>query len=93
MDAGATSIVVEVEDGGRRLIRISDNGEGMSHDDALLSLERHATSKIEKIEDIENIMTLGFRGEAQYWQFRIAHKIIDALERVQRVVKNYRDIA
>jgi len=64
LDAGADSIIVAVEAGGRRLIRVSDNGSGMSHDDALLSLERHATSKIENISDIENIVTLGFRGEA-----------------------------
>ena len=64
IDACADSITVEVEGGGRRLIRVSDNGVGMSRDDALLSLERHATSKIEKISDIENILTLGFRGEA-----------------------------
>ena len=77
VDAGATAIVIEVEDGGRRLIRISDNGEGMSHDDALLSLERHATSKIEKIEDIENIMTLGFRGEAIPSIVSVSKAVID----------------
>jgi DNA mismatch repair protein MutL len=64
LDAGASEVIVEVMDGGKRLIRISDNGTGMSHDDVLLSIERHATSKIENISDIENIVTLGFRGEA-----------------------------
>ncbi len=64
IDAGADSINVAIEAGGRRTIRVSDNGVGMSHDDALLSIERHATSKIENISDIENIVTLGFRGEA-----------------------------
>ena len=64
IDAGADSITVEVENGGRRSIRVSDNGVGMSPDDALLSIERHATSKIENVSDIENIITLGFRGEA-----------------------------
>ena len=64
IDAGADSITVEVENGGRRLVRVSDNGVGMSSDDALLSIERHATSKIENVSDIENIITLGFRGEA-----------------------------
>ena len=64
IDADADSITVEVENEGRRLIRVSDNGAGMSRDDALLSIERHATSKIENVEDIENIITLGFRGEA-----------------------------
>ncbi|MFH1410317.1 MAG: DNA mismatch repair endonuclease MutL, partial [Patescibacteria group bacterium] len=64
VEAGAESITVSVEDGGRRLRRVSDNGAGMSRDDAILSIERHATSKIENISDIENIITLGFRGEA-----------------------------
>ncbi len=64
IDSGADIITVEIEKGGGRLIRVSDNGEGMSRDDALLSLERHATSKIEDVKDIENIVTLGFRGEA-----------------------------
>jgi DNA mismatch repair protein MutL len=64
IDAGATAVTVEIEQAGRRLIRISDNGSGMTRDDALLSLERHATSKITDVRDIENIVTLGFRGEA-----------------------------
>ncbi|WP_052354878.1 DNA mismatch repair endonuclease MutL [Candidatus Protochlamydia sp. R18] len=64
MDAGATEICVEIQGGGRQLIRISDNGCGMSEDDALLCLERHATSKIKNVDDIENILTMGFRGEA-----------------------------
>jgi DNA mismatch repair protein MutL len=64
IDAGATAVAVETEQGGSRLIRVSDNGCGMTRDDALLSLERHATSKIADVRDIENIITLGFRGEA-----------------------------
>lgn len=64
IDAGAKSIEVAVESGGRRLIRISDNGEGMSRDDAILAFERHATSKLKTAEDLESIITLGFRGEA-----------------------------
>ena len=64
LDAGATRIEIETRHGGRSLIRVSDNGCGMSKDDALLSLERHATSKVATSEDIENIRTLGFRGEA-----------------------------
>ncbi len=64
VDAGADAVAVSVEGGGRRLIRVSDNGEGMTHDDALLSIDRHATSKISSSEDIERIITLGFRGEA-----------------------------
>src|SRR5262245_34860535 len=64
IDAGAKQIEVTVESGGRRLIRISDNGEGMSRDDAILAFERHATSKIKTEDDLAAILTLGFRGEA-----------------------------
>jgi DNA mismatch repair protein MutL len=64
LDAGATRILVEVEAGGRKLIRIVDNGSGMVRDDALLAFERHATSKIRSSDDLLSIATLGFRGEA-----------------------------
>jgi DNA mismatch repair protein MutL len=64
LDAGATRIRVEVEAGGRRLIRIADNGCGMNRDDALLAFERHATSKLRTANDLLAISTLGFRGEA-----------------------------
>ena len=64
LDAGATRIRVEVEAGGRKLIRIIDNGVGMVRDDALLAFERHATSKIRSSDDLLSIATLGFRGEA-----------------------------
>ena len=64
LDAGATQVDVEVIRGGRQLIAITDNGCGMGRDQALLSIERHATSKIRSEADIENIHTLGFRGEA-----------------------------
>jgi DNA mismatch repair protein MutL len=64
LDAGATDVSVEIVSGGRRRICITDNGHGMSREDALLSLERHATSKIRVDSDLEKIMTLGFRGEA-----------------------------
>jgi len=64
LDAGATRIVVEIEAGGRKLIRISDNGHGMNRDDALLAFERHATSKLRTADDLLSIATLGFRGEA-----------------------------
>lgn len=64
IDAGASDICIEIKGGGRQLIRITDNGSGMSQDDAVLSLERHATSKIKDIEDIHSLMTMGFRGEA-----------------------------
>src|ERR1700760_204376 len=64
IDAGATRIRVEVEGGGRKLIRIVDNGCGMVRDDALLAFERHATSKLRSSDDLLSIATLGFRGEA-----------------------------
>ena len=64
IDAGAKSIEIEVDDGGRSAIRVSDDGCGMGRDDALLSLERHATSKIHSADDLVGIGTFGFRGEA-----------------------------
>ncbi|MFZ2951125.1 MAG: DNA mismatch repair endonuclease MutL [Desulfuromonadaceae bacterium] len=64
LDAGATDISVEINAGGRRRIRVTDNGHGMSREDALLCLERHATSKIRIDSDLDRILTLGFRGEA-----------------------------
>ena len=64
LDAGATRIRIEVEAGGRKLIRITDNGCGMVRDDALLAFERHATSKLRSSDDLLSIATLGFRGEA-----------------------------
>ena len=64
LDAGASRIRVEVEAGGRKLIRIADDGHGMNRDDALLAFERHATSKLRTADDLLSIATLGFRGEA-----------------------------
>ena len=64
IDAGATRITIEIEAGGRRLLKVSDDGEGMVRDDAVLAFERHATSKIRVSEDLAAIGTLGFRGEA-----------------------------
>ena len=64
IDAAATSISIHLQAGGKRLIRVVDNGHGMSRDDALMSIERHATSKIRDIDDLFSIGTLGFRGEA-----------------------------
>jgi DNA mismatch repair protein MutL len=64
LDAHATSVRVEIQTGGRSLIRVIDDGTGMSRDDALLCLERHATSKIQCAEDLAAIATMGFRGEA-----------------------------
>ncbi|HWO89345.1 MAG TPA: DNA mismatch repair endonuclease MutL [Gemmatimonadales bacterium] len=64
LDAGASAITVEIENGGRTLVRVADNGEGMGREDALLALDRHATSKVRTAEDLVGIATFGFRGEA-----------------------------
>lgn len=64
LDAGAKRLQIDIELGGRRLMRIIDDGEGMNRDDAVLAFERHATSKIRQLEDLSTIQTLGFRGEA-----------------------------
>ncbi len=88
VDAGSTSIRVEIRAGGKRLIRVSDNGIGMSREDALLALERHATSKVSQIEDLENIQTFGFRGEAlasiaSVSQFELLTRAAEAIEGTQ----------
>src|SRR5262245_35623106 len=64
LDAGATTIDILAEDGGRQRIRVSDDGIGMSREDAVLCLERHATSKIRSAADLVGVPTFGFRGEA-----------------------------
>lgn len=64
LDAGAQRLRIDVETGGKRLIRIADDGVGMGNDDALLAFERHATSKLRAVHDLQSISTLGFRGEA-----------------------------
>jgi len=64
LDAGAQSIEIDIEQGGVKLIRIRDDGGGIDHDDLALALSRHATSKIDDLEDLEAVATLGFRGEA-----------------------------
>jgi DNA mismatch repair protein MutL len=95
LDAGATDISAEITTGGRRLIRITDNGHGMSREDALLSLERHATSKIKTDSDLESIITLGFRGEAlpsiaSVSRFRLASREPESLEGTEVVVEGGR---
>ena len=85
IDAGSTSIRIEIRAGGKRLIRVSDNGIGMAREDALLALERHATSKVNRIEDLERIHTFGFRGEAlasiaSVSQFELLTRTADALQ-------------
>lgn len=64
IDAGATNIIVEIKKGGKSYIKIVDNGKGIESDDMIISLERHATSKIRKVEDLEDTYSMGFRGEA-----------------------------
>src|SRR3982750_2299264 len=64
LDGGARRISIAVEQGGKKLIRVEDDGEGMEPDDARLAIERHATSKIRSADDLAAIMTMGFRGEA-----------------------------
>ena len=81
LDAGAARIIVEIQAGGRSLIRVTDDGFGMSRDDALLSLERHATSKIQKAEDLTSIATMGFRGEAMPSIASVSRMTITSRER------------
>src|ERR1043165_7096644 len=64
LDAGATRVEVEFRHGGRSLMRVEDNGHGMARDDALLALERHATSKIAEAADLDRLSSYGFRGGA-----------------------------
>lgn len=85
LDAGAGRITVDVELGGRRLMRIADNGHGMVRDDAVLAFERHATSKIRDLDDLGRIATLGFRGEAL--------ASIASVARVELVTKTEEDAA
>ena len=82
IDAGATRIRIEVEAGGKRMIRVIDDGHGMTHDDALLAFERHATSKLKSADDLTSIATLGFRGEA-----------LPTIAAVSRLVLETRDAA
>ena len=64
IDAGAETIQVILEDGGRRKIQVMDDGSGMDEDDCLMAIERHATSKVSELDDLRHLKTLGFRGEA-----------------------------
>ncbi len=64
IDAGATSVSIEVKNGGIKQIKITDNGTGIAKDDIAFAFERHATSKIRVAEDLENVKSMGFRGEA-----------------------------
>lgn len=64
IDSGANRIIIEIKNGGKTFIKITDNGSGIARDDMTISIERHSTSKIRKVEDLENTYTMGFRGEA-----------------------------
>src|SRR5208337_4096411 len=81
LDAEATRVTLEIQAGGRSLIRVTDDGTGMSRDDALLCLERHATSKIRRAEDLAAIVTMGFRGEALPSVASVSRFTLTTLER------------
>lgn len=81
LDAQATEIKVEIVEGGKRLLRVTDNGYGMSRDDALLAFERHSTSKISTEADLDHIRTLGFRGEALPSISAVSHIILQTSEK------------
>ena len=92
IDADSTDISVEIQAGGKRSIRVIDNGIGMEREDALLALERHATSKIHSVEDLNTISTLGFRGEAlpsiaSVSQLELVTRTADAMQGTKLVVE------
>src|SRR6187401_3841221 len=83
LDAGARRIAVTVQFGGKKLIRVEDDGEGMEPEDARLAIERHATSKIRRSDDIAAILTLGFRGEALPSIASVSHFVLRTRARGQ----------
>src|SRR5215212_8169265 len=85
LDAGASRLQIDIELGGRRLMRVADDGVGMTRDDAVLAFERHATSKIQTLEDLGKIQTLGFRGEAL--------ASIASVAKVELITKTFEDAA
>ena len=85
LDAGAIEFRLDVEAGGRRLIRLADDGTGMMHDDALLAFERHATSKLSDVKDLLSISTLGFRGEALPSIASVSRLLLETKAREERV--------
>jgi DNA mismatch repair protein MutL len=85
LDAGASEFRLDVEAGGRRLIRLADDGSGMMHDDALLAFERHATSKLSDVKDLLSISTLGFRGEALPSIASVSRLLLETKAREERV--------
>ena len=76
IDAGATSIEIEIGEGGSAYMRITDNGKGMTEEDARLAVLRHATSKIQSVEDLFDIASLGFRGEALASIASVSHFVL-----------------
>src|SRR5215213_7665244 len=102
LDAGATAVDVAIEDGGRQLIRVSDDGSGMERDDALLALERHATSKIRQAADLVGVSSFGFRGEALPAICSVSHLTVEtapsdgagtAIRAAGGAVQEVRDVA
>src|SRR5580692_11591487 len=85
LDAGATQLRIDIDSGGRRLIRVSDDGCGMLRDDALLAFERHATSKLSDVKDLLSIATLGFRGEALPSIASVSRLLLETKAREDRV--------
>jgi DNA mismatch repair protein MutL len=85
LDAGATEFRLDIEAGGRRLIRLADDGTGMMQDDALLAFERHATSKLSDVKDLLSISTLGFRGEALPSIASVSRLLLETKAREDRV--------
>src|SRR5205814_10559892 len=83
LDAGARRIVIHVELGGKKQVRVEDDGEGMEPEDARLGIERHATSKIRRAEDLAAILTLGFRGEALPSIASVSHFLLRTRARSQ----------
>src|SRR3954468_6581684 len=84
IDAGAHRISIAIEFGGKKLIRVEDDGEGMDSDDARLAIERHATSKIRRADDLAAIRTLGFRGEALPSIASVSHFVLKTRARGQQ---------
>ena len=80
LDAGARSVVVEIEAGGKALIRVRDDGHGMGREDAALAVERHATSKLSRFEDLNDVRTHGFRGEALPSIASVSHLVLRTRE-------------
>src|ERR1700756_2765104 len=83
IDAGATRVAIHVELGGKKQVRVEDDGEGMEPEDARLAIERHATSKIRRADDLAAIVTLGFRGEALPSIASVSHFVLRSRARGQ----------